>query len=71
MNKMYFRRDSDKLIAEKAQVIHVSMGYRYWWNSYLASSVALYTSYPMGDSEILYNDFTATDGNIGDGRRKF
>lgn len=56
MNKMYFRRDNDRLIAEKAQIIHVSMGYRYWWNNYFATSMSLYTSYPLGDSEKLYDE---------------
>lgn len=57
MNKMFYRRDSGYVIAERAQVVHVSAGYRRWINSYLSASMSLYTSYPLGDSEKVYNTF--------------
>jgi hypothetical protein len=59
MNKIYLRELDNKFIAEKTQVMHITMGYRRWWAPYLSSSVSFYSSYSMGDLETVHNDFGA------------
>lgn len=59
MNKLYALQESAKTIAEKTQLVHVTMGYRFWLWPYLSTSLGLYTSYPMGDVEVVYNDFAS------------
>ncbi|MEN0060465.1 MAG: hypothetical protein AAGB31_16615, partial [Bdellovibrio sp.] len=59
MNKMYYLRQDGYLLAEKAQVVHVAAGYRYWFDKRWSASLSLYTSYPLGDSEKIYNNFPA------------
>ncbi|MGZ6393716.1 MAG: hypothetical protein ACXWRA_09605 [Pseudobdellovibrionaceae bacterium] len=57
MPQMFFREQDQWLIAERTQVMHISMGYRRWINPYFSSSLSLYSSYSMGDPQIVYNDF--------------
>lgn len=61
MNKIYFRTENAKSIAEKIQLMHITMGYRYWISNYLSASFGLYTSYPMGDSQVIRTDFTQSE----------
>lgn len=60
MNKIFFRDDGGKYIAQKSQMMHITTGYRRWLNPYLSTSLALFTAYPMGDAETLHNDFVGT-----------
>jgi hypothetical protein len=55
--RMFFREQGTQLIAEKTQVMHISMGYRRWINLYFSTSLAFYSSYSMGAREIVYSDF--------------
>ncbi|WP_413943203.1 hypothetical protein [Bdellovibrio sp. HCB-162] len=57
MNKIFYRRDSGYTVAEKSQVVHVSAGYRRWFKPWLSGSMSLYTSYPLGDAEKIFNTF--------------
>lgn len=59
MNKMYFRKDNGRLIVEKVPTIHVSMGYRHWYNRKLSASLALFTSYPLEEADVIHNEFPA------------
>lgn len=59
LNKRYLRREADKYISEVSQIIHVTMGYKWWLGRYLATSLALYSAYPMGNTRIIYSDFPA------------
>lgn len=61
MKKTYFLADGDKSLAEQAKIIHVTIGYRHWWNSYFSSSLTIYTNYPMGKVETLHNDFSSVE----------
>ena len=57
MNKMYFRKQDGMLFSEKAQLVHVGIGYRHWWDHTWASSIVLYSSYPMAGAVTVHNDF--------------
>ncbi len=61
MNKIYFLNDGVKSLAEKTQLIHISMGYRHYLNPYLSTSLGLFTSYPMGDTQVVRDDFLPAD----------
>ncbi|MBO9667888.1 MAG: hypothetical protein J7501_13885 [Bdellovibrio sp.] len=68
MYKNYFREESGKAIAERAQLMHITVGYRRYWAPSFSTSLALYTSYPMGDTTTVHNDFTAADQMQTSGR---
>lgn len=59
MNKLYIRAQDSMSVAEKIQAIHITMGYRYWFGSYFSTSLGIYTSYPMGESQIVHDGFPA------------
>lgn len=57
MDKLFFIKQGDFLIAEQTQLIHVTMGYRYWFSKYFSSALGLYSSYALGEKTIVYNGF--------------
>ncbi len=57
LNKIYLRERYSNYLAEKTQLIHITMGYRYWLNSYLSTSLSFYSAYSLGDVEVTYSDF--------------
>lgn len=57
LNKRFLRRDAQNFIAELTQVIHITMGYKWWVNPYFSTSMALYSAYPIGNKRVVYNNF--------------
>lgn len=57
MNKRYLRSEGKKYISEQTQIIHITMGYKWWLSRYLSTSLALFSAYPMGNVKVLYSDF--------------
>lgn len=62
MNKIYFRSEGGIDVAEKTQLLHMTMGYRYWFGSYFSTSLGVYTSYPMGVSTLVHSNAPAGQG---------
>lgn len=58
-HKVYFREQSTKLIAEKTPLMHITMGYRRWFNETTSAACLLYSQYSMGSIEKVYSDFAA------------
>lgn len=56
-NKLFFVDENGTVLSEKLPIIQINMGYRYWINNYLSTSLAFYSAYPMGDPEVIHNDF--------------
>lgn len=57
LHKIYFRDQLGKYIGVEKEVIHITMGYRYWINPYFSSSLSFYSSYSLGDTQIIHSDF--------------
>lgn len=57
LHKVYFREEAGKYIAEEKEVIHITMGYRYWINPYFSSSLSFYSSYSLGEVRLVHSDF--------------
>ncbi len=57
LNKRILKTKGAFSISEVSQVIHITMGYKWWLKSYLSTSLALYSAYPMGNRRVLYNNF--------------
>lgn len=57
MPKMFFRDADGLFIAEKVQMLQVNMGYRRWLNPYFSTSLTFYSTYAIGDEEIVHSDF--------------
>ncbi|UYL07756.1 hypothetical protein B9G69_011935 [Bdellovibrio sp. SKB1291214] len=62
-NKYYFREEAGgRNLAERVQAIHISIAYRRYWAPSFATSVGVYTSYPMGGVKTIHTDFAPTEG---------
>lgn len=59
LNKVYFREQSGMTLAEQTELVHLTMGYRYWLGSYLSIALGFYSAYPMGEPKIRHNDYPA------------
>lgn len=57
MQKAYFRRENDLTFAEKTELMHITMGYRYWISPLWSASLAFSSSYPMNQPYVLHTDF--------------
>lgn len=56
-DKIYFREEQGKFIAEETKLTHITMGYRRWFNEYFSGSLGFYSGYSMGEPTILHSDF--------------
>ena len=57
MNKIFFREQSGGYMAERTQLIHITMGYRRFLSELFSVSLALFSSYSLGEPSIVHNDF--------------
>lgn len=57
LHKIYFRDELGKYIAEEKEVMHITMGYRYWINPYFSTSLSFYSSYSLGETKLIHSDF--------------
>lgn len=63
MQKVYFREEAVKTIAEKTELMHITMGYRHWLSPLYSLSLAFSSSYPMNQPKVIHSEF-ATGENI-------
>lgn len=59
MQKIFVREFAGNYISEKTELMHITMGYRRWLSSYFSASMALFSSYSIGDPQIIHNDFSS------------
>ncbi len=57
MNKVYFRHSNSLYIAEKTELVHIGMGYRYWMNPYFSTALSFYSAYSIGSPFLEHSDF--------------
>ena len=69
-SKIYLRERYQNYLAERTQVMHITLGYRYWWNSYFSSSLSFFSSYTLGDVDVYYDDFRGIDAPTTSARDK-
>ena len=56
MNKIYYRNVNDLYLAEKTELIHITMGYRRWLSEKWSAGLGFYGAYSIGDYQILHSD---------------
>lgn len=61
MHKAYFRNNGPSVLAESTELMHITMGYRYWISPLWSASLAFSSSYPMGKRHVIHNDFATPD----------
>lgn len=56
MNKNYYRLLTPSLVAERARLFHITMGYRRYLGSIFSVSGSIFSTYSMGEATSIYND---------------
>lgn len=56
MQKLFVREQGGSYLAEQTELIHITMGYRRWLNSFFSVSIAFFSSYAMGDPRVIHNN---------------
>jgi len=57
MRKLYIYTQDGGNFAEKTQQVQIGMGYHFWLSHYFSTALTLYSAYPIGEPEIVHNDF--------------
>ncbi len=57
MNKVFSITKDGQTHTERSKKLYVSMGYRHWWNKKNSWAAGFFSSYSMGDAEIIYSDY--------------
>jgi hypothetical protein len=61
MPKIFYCQQNGSTVAEKMQLVHITMGYRRVLSPVFSISMALFSSYPMADKEIYYTRLRGSD----------
>lgn len=56
MNKIYYRNINELFLAEKVQLVHITMGYRRWLSELWSIGLGFYGAYGIGEHRILHSD---------------
>jgi hypothetical protein len=55
--KVFIREQAGQFISEQTDLVHVGMGYHYWINGTISTSLDFVTTYTTGDAVVTHNDF--------------
>ncbi len=56
MNKIYYRNLNELYLAEKAETMHIMMGYRRWLSDYFSLGLGFYAAYSMNGYQTLHSE---------------
>ena len=56
MNKIYYRNLNDLYLAEKAETMHVMMGYRRWLSETFSLGLGFYAAYTMNSYQTIHSE---------------
>lgn len=56
MNKIYYRNINDLFLAEKTELIHITLGYRRWISEKFSTGLGVYGAYSIGDYQTIHSD---------------
>ncbi len=57
VNKIYLRDDGGKYLAQRAELVHITMGYRRRFNEMFSGSILFFSAYAMGTPRTVYSEF--------------
>lgn len=59
LDKIFARDEGANILAQRIQMIHITMGYRWWLRSWISTSLSFFSAYPVGDPQDLYRKVDA------------
>ena len=61
LKKSYLKERDTKYIVQNAEILHITMGYRYYISERFSTSLTFFSGYALGNPETVYTDFSPTD----------
>lgn len=61
LNKSYLKERNGKFIVQDAELVHITMGYRYYMSRWLSTSLTLFSAYALGNPYTIYTEFSPSD----------
>lgn len=58
LDKIFFRDEGPDVLAQKVEMIHITMGYRWWLRSWISTSLSFFSAYPLGDPKDVFRRVT-------------
>ena len=56
-DKLYYTKSGGLELTEKTELVHVTLGYRYWMGSIFSLSLAFSSAYSLGDPQVISSQF--------------
>lgn len=60
LTKVYTREVATRYIAQSAELLHITMGYRYYISQRFSTSLTFFSAYALGTPETIYSQFAPT-----------
>ena len=57
LDKRYNIRHEDKNVTQTGKRMYIALGYRHWFNKNYSAGLAFFSSYAMGDPQVVRDDF--------------
>lgn len=67
MNSYFTVLEGERRLVQRGQRMHITLGYRHWFQQYLSAGLGFFSSYSMGDPETIRNDFGLEKPNTSAG----
>lgn len=58
LDKIFFRDEGPDVLAQTMEMIHITMGYRWWLRPWISTSLSFYSAYPLSDPKDYYRRVT-------------
>lgn len=58
LNKSYLKKQSGKYIIQDAELLHITMGYRYYISERFSTSLTFFSAYALGTPLTIYSEFS-------------
>ncbi len=53
MNKVFYREENGDFLSEQTELMHIALGYRKWFTPYFSGALDFFSSYTMGELNVL------------------
>ena len=63
-HQLYSVRQENQVITERTQRMYISTGYRHWFKPTLSAALGFFSSYAMGEEQVVRNDFKMNNAPV-------
>ena len=56
IHQVYYREERSQILAEKVKRMHITLGYRHWFDPSFSAGVSFFSAYSMGNHKIIQRE---------------